>query len=476
MGGREQVEELATAPIGRLIFRYSWPALVAMALNALYSVVDRFYIGQGCGEDAMAALTLAFPVMMLFGAFGVFIGAGHAALLSIKLGEGDRTACEKILGELVAFKLLFFLVLPPLVFFNLDTVLGWCGGGKVTPAAFAGAKTYLQIVLFSHLFSHLAFGLSAAMRSEGSAVPSMNCMIVGFGANMLLDPLFIFGFGMGVTGAAIATNVAMVASCLWALSHYWRGKSAVRLRWGMIGFYREFAWRASSIGFAPFLQNLLGAAINMSLAAAFALWSPDERTATQQIASLGVFQSVLILTLMPMLGAQQGLQPLFGYNWGARNFARVKETLVLGFWVTTAICVVATVVQVVPPFPMWLARLFVGAGNPELLAAAARALQISNCMIWTIGINVVATTYFQSIGHPWTAVFLSTLRQGVCLLPCIWILPHCMENHVVAIWLALPISDVVCQLATLPPMWVQLRFLGRVRQKRHLCAASVAVH
>ncbi|MCQ2388439.1 MAG: hypothetical protein MJ138_01870 [Kiritimatiellae bacterium] len=466
MSGNDNVEELASAPVGRLILKYSWPALVAMALNALYSVVDRFYIGQGCGEDAMAALTLTFPVMMLFGAFGVFIGAGHAAVLSIKLGENDRVACEKILGELVFFKLLFFFVLPPIVFFNLDAVLGWCGGGKVTPAAFAGAKTYLQIVLFSHVFSHLAFGLSAAMRAEGSAVPSMNCMIVGFGANMLLDPLFIFGFKMGVAGAAIATNAAMAASCFWALAHYWRGKSAVRLRWRRIWVYREFAWRASTIGFAPFLQNLLGAAINMSLAAAFALWSPDEKTATMQIASLGVFQGVLILTLMPMLGAQQGLQPIFGYNWGARNFARVKETFVLGFWVTTAICVVATVVQVVPPLPTWLARIFVGADNPALLATAARDLQVSNCMIWTIGVNVVATTYFQSIGHPWTAVFLSTLRQGLCLLPCIWILPHFMENHVVAIWLSLPISDVVCQLATLVPLRSQFRFLGKVRRRR----------
>ena len=132
--------ELATAPLGSLLFRYSWPALVAMGLNAFYAVVDRFYIGRGCGEDAMAGITLAFPVMMLFGAFGVFVGAGHSAMLSIRLGERNRVACEKLLGQLVAFKLLFFLVLSPLVFFNADTVLTWCGGGKVTDAAFENAN------------------------------------------------------------------------------------------------------------------------------------------------------------------------------------------------------------------------------------------------------------------------------------------------------------------------------------------------
>ena len=180
MKPNERLKALADAPLGRLVMRFSWPALVSMTLNALYSIVDRIYIGQGCGQDAMAGLTLVFPVMMVFGAFGVFVGAGHAAVLSIKLGEGDRTACEKVLGELLALKLLFFFVLPPLVFVFLGPILRWTGGASVTPGAFGMAKTYLRIVLFSHIFSHIAFGLSAAMRSEGGVVPSMMCMVVGW--------------------------------------------------------------------------------------------------------------------------------------------------------------------------------------------------------------------------------------------------------------------------------------------------------
>ena len=437
-----------------------------MSLNALYAVVDRFYIGQGCGEAAMAGLTLTFPVMMLFGAFGVFVGAGHASVLSIKLGENDFVGCEKIVGELIALKLLFFFVLPPLVFFNVDTVLDWCGGSKVSAEAFAAARVYLRIVVFSHVFSHLAFGLSALTRAEGGAVKSMMSLVVGFGANLVLDPIFIFGFGMGIEGAAWATVIAMAASFLWALRYYLNGGTVVLLRWWRIGFYRDLLWRTTTIGFAPFLQNLLGAAINVSLAAAFAKWAADEQSATTQIASLGVFQSVMILTMMPILGAQQGLQPIFGYNWGARNYRRVKETLVLGFWVTTALCVLACAVQVVPPFPRWLAGMFVASDNPALLGIAAHDLMVSNCMIWMISVNVVATTYFQSIGHPLTAVVLSTLRQGVILIPCIWILPHFMADRTLAIWLALPISDILCQLATLPPLFLHLRFLSRVRSRR----------
>ena len=457
-----------------------------MSLNALYAVVDRFYIGQGCGEAAMAGLTLTFPVMMLFGAFGVFVGAGHASVLSIKLGENDFVACEKLVGELIALKLLFFFVLPPLVFFNVDTVLNWCGGSKVSPEAFAAARSYLKIVVFSHLFSHLAFGLSALTRAEGGAVKSMMSLVVGFGVNLVLDPIFIFGMPVpdflhrfslftfpstyliapqGISGAAWATNIAMCASFLWALRYYLTGRTVVLLRWWRIGFYRAFLWRTTAIGFAPFLQNLLGALINVSLAAAFAKWSADEASATTQIASLGVFQSVLILTIMPVMGAQQGLQPIFGYNWGARNFRRVRETLFLGFWVTTVLCVIACAVQVVPPFPTWLAGWFVSSGSPSLLKIAAHDLTVSNSMIWCISVNVMATTYFQSIGHPMTAVVLSTLRQGVILIPCIWLLPHLMDDHTLAIWLALPISDVLCQLATVPPLWSHLRFLSRVRTR-----------
>ena len=479
-GPAERSRELATARLGSLLFRYSWPALVAMSLNALYAVVDRFYIGHGCGEDAMAGLTLTFPVMMLFGAFGVFVGAGHSAVLSIRLGEGNRVACEKLLGQLVAFKLLFFFILPPLVFVNADTVLSWCGGAKVSPEAFAAGRSYLRLVVFSHLFSHLAFGFSAMMRAEGNAMNSMMCMVIGFGANLLLDPLLIFGFRLpaplgavgiaplGIEGAAWATNIAMFLSCAWALRYYVGGGSAVKLRFRRIGFHRGLVAKAAGIGLAPFLQQLMGALVNLSLAAAFGWWAADSECATTQIASLGVFQSVMILVIMPILGAQQGLQPIIGYNWGARNFLRVRSTLVLGFWITTVLCVLASAVQTVPPFPRLLARLFVDAGNDALLATAAHDLAVGNCMIWTISINVVATTYFQSIGHPRAAILLSMLRQGVCLIPCIWLLPHVgawtgLFDPVLGVWLALPVSDVLCQIATVPPILAHLRFLGKNR-------------
>ena len=445
-----------------------------MSLNALYTVVDRFYIGHGCGEDAIAGLTLVFPIMMLFGAFGVFVGAGHSAALSIKLGEGDRVACEKLLGQLVALKLLFFFVLPPLIFFNLDTVLGWCGGHGVSPGALANAESYLRIVLFSHLFAHLGFGLSAMMRAEGAALRSMTALVVGFVTNLILDPILIFGCGLGMVGAAWATTFGMLASCLYAVSYYLRGKSAVRLRIGRIRFHRGLIAKPFAIGLAPFLQQLLSSVINVVLPAAFAYWLTDKAEATRQIASLGVFQSVMILVILPILGSQQGLQPIFGYNWGARNFRRVREALSLGLKVTSALCVVACIVQVVPPFPRLLASLFVSSDNPALLDLAAHDLMLSNCMLWCIGLNIVMTTFFQSIGHPTTAIVLSTLRQGACLLPIACFLPCFMEDRTFAIWLSMPVSDVMCCLMSIAPFVLYRRFLSNVRNRRDFSSANVA--
>jgi len=460
-----KLKELATEKPWRLLVKYSWPALVSMSLNALYAVVDRFYIGHGCGEAAMAGLTLVFPLMMLFGAFGVFVGAGHAAVLSIKLGEGDRVACEKLLGQLTAFKLSFFFVLTPIVYFNIDPILNICGGSGVRAEAFDCARRYLRIVLFSHIFSHLAFGYSALMRAEGSAKKSMMCMIVGFGTNLVLDPIFIFGFGLGIAGAAVATNIAMFASCVFALSHYIGGRSVVKFRWRRIGFHKGLLAKPCGIGFSPFLQQLLGALINVAYPAAFAKWAVDKAAATTQIASLGVFESVLILVLMPVLGAQQGIQPIIGYNWGARNYRRVRDAYLLGVAATSVLCVIATIIQVVPPFPTILARMFVSSDNAELVKLAAKDLQLANCMLWCIGLNIASTTYFQSIGKPIVAIVLSTMRQGFIMLPMIWFLPLFMRDHTFAIWLSMPVSDVLCCLATVVPFMAHVRFLSRVRDR-----------
>lgn len=456
-----KTDELAKAGLARLLFKYSWPALTAMSLNALYSVVDRIFIGQYCGVDAMAGLTLVMPVIMFFSAFGVFIGAGHSAVLSIRLGEKNFRACGRLLGQLIAYKIAFFCILPPLVFLNIDTVLGWCGADKVTPGALECASVYLKTVVFSHLFSHLAFGLSAMQRAEGAAIESMLCMVVGFSLNILLDAVFILGFDLGILGAAWATNIAMFASCVWAFRYYLSGRSAVRLRLHNIRFHKGMLLRPAAIGFAPFLQQLMSSIIVVSLQLAFTRWISDPVHRTAQIASLGVFHASLIFVLMPILGCQQGLQPIFGYNWGARNYKRVLGVMKTGLAVTGVLCVIAFAVQVIPPFPMLLAKLFISSNEPALIKLAANDLALSNCMLWCISLNILATTYFQSIGKPAVAITLSMLRQGGVMLPLIWGLPYLLDDKSFAIWMAMPVADVLCCLATLPVIAKHWSFLAK---------------
>jgi putative MATE family efflux protein len=469
-----QLEALDKAPLGRLLFAYSWPALVAMALNSLYAVVDRFYIGSGCGESAMAALTLSFPVVMIFIAFGVWVGMGHSALLSIKLGEGNRVAAEKILGEMLALKtLFFFLLLPPVLYF-IDPLLRLSGGAEVSGETLELAKQYLRITLGAHIFSNLAFGLSAMLRSEGGARDSMLCMLIGFGLNLVLDPLFIFskkiefgfageihsatlGFGMGISGAAWATAISMIASFAWILWRYVSGRTVVRLHFSRIGIFREYLFRSLTIGLAPFLQQLMGAVVNFSLQMSLAKWARDTNEATLNIAALGVFQATMLFFIMPVFGLQQGVSPIMGYNWGARNYARVRESLMLGLMLTTI--VVATASLSMFFFPDSIARLFSDGNNPEYIKVAAKTLEVSNCMLWCIGLNISMTTFFQSIGRPRMAILLSMLRQCVCLVPCIWFLPCFFEDRVFGVWLALPISDLLACLATIPPFVLYARFL-----------------
>ncbi|MGI6495184.1 MAG: MATE family efflux transporter [Kiritimatiellia bacterium] len=476
----DKLNDLATGRILPTLLRFAWPALVSMSLNVLYNIVDRMYIGQGCGLDAIAGLAMTAPISFALGAVGVLIGAGSSAVLSIKLGEKDMPGAERTLGQLVALKLLFGLIVPPLMyFFGLEPILRGMAGESVTPEAFAFARQYIVITIFFNLFSHLAFGLSALMRAEGAPRTSMMCMVVGCVTNILLDPLFIYdripvtfwyldtplftlpGLGMKVAGAAWATNLSMMLSCFVALAYYWSGRSVVRLRLRRVRLYRDLAPRVLAIGLAPFLMQLMGSAINFSLNHSFAKWAPSPEEGTILVSAFGIYMSVMFLFGMPAHGVQQGLAPVLGYNWGAKNFRRVRRAFDIGLGLTAVATVSACVGSEL--FAPVLARFFTD--DPVGVAAASRGIRIANSFYWTIFVNVTATTYYQSLGRPKTAILLSLLRQCICLLPVVWFLPPLFQRHgwdpILAIWVAMPVSDVVTQLVNLPLVFRERRKLRR---------------
>lgn len=455
-----QLRVLGTGRILPLILRYAWPALVTMSLNVLYNIVDRVYIGQGCGMDAIAGLSLTAPIAFALGAVGVFIGAGSSSVLSIKLGEKDRDGAERTLGQLVAMKLLFGLVFPPLMYvYGLGPILGFMAGGKATAATVAYAHQYVTITIFFNLFAHLAFGLSAMMRAEGAPRVSMACMVVGAVANIVLDPFFIYpsivlfggavrlpGLGLKVAGAAWATNIAMMLSCAAALAYYLSGRSAVALRARRVRLYRDLAPRVMAIGLAPFLMQLTGSLINLSMNHSFARWSSSPEQGSLQIAAFGIFMSVSFLFGMPCHGVQQGLAPIIGYNWGARDYRRVRRAFDIGLGLTAATTVFACAGSEL--FAPALARCFTD--EPAGIDAAARAIRVGNAFFWTIFVNVAATTYYQAVGRPRMSILFSLLRQCLVLLPVVWILPHFLADPLLGVWIALPASDLVTQLVNLP--------------------------
>ncbi len=467
----EKLHEMGAGRIFPLILKYAWPAVVTMTINQLYNVVDRVYIGHGCGPDAIAGLTLTFPIMGALGAVGVLIGMGSSTILSIRLGAGDRSGAEKALGSCVAMKLLFGLIVPPLMFFfGFRPILALMAGNGTTPETLHLAHQYLGIVIFFNIFAHLGFGLSATMRAEGSPRQSMYCMITGCATNIVLDPLFIFdriplfgtglaipGLGLRVAGAAWATNISMMATCATALLFYVCGKSIVRLRLTRIGLYRDITPKSLAIGLSPCLMQIMGAIIAFSLNFAFAKWSDTPEQGTIEISAFGIANTISFLFFIPSIGVQQGAAPIIGYNWGAGNYRRVRECLVLGLKLTS----VATFMVFLGTelLPRVLARAF--ASDTDVIAATVKALRVSNVFIWTIFVNVAATTYFQAIGRPRTAILLSLLRQFLCLLPLVWILPYFIADHILAVWLALPISDIVAQLATLPPLFCEFSWLNK---------------
>jgi putative MATE family efflux protein len=445
-----KLERLGTQSIGSLLKEFAVPAIIATVVNALYNVVDQLYIGQGCGREALAGVALAFPFMVVLIAFGTLIGIGSGALLSIKLGERNRVDAEKVLGQCVAVKVLFGLTLPFIGLYFMDDLLPLFGG---TPEAIPYARSFLRIVLFGNMFAHLSFGLSNLMRAEGNARCSMRCMIFGAVLNAILDPIFIFGFHLGVAGAAWSTNIAMFCSAVYAFHHYLSKNCVVRLRLARIRIYPQMLLRVFAIGLSPFAIQLMAGAINVAFNKSFVKWAITTQAATVEIAAMGIVNSIVFLMLMPIFGLTQGMQPIVGYNYGAKNFLRVREAYIFTLKVATLFCFVSTLLVWIFAWP--LLRCFTH--DPALLASGTRGLRIF-CLAFTgIGVPIVTITYFQSVGLPKFAILLSLLRQMMILLPLILLLPHVWG--VTGIWLANPISDTLSTALTCFAVAYELRRL-----------------
>mgnify|MGYP003603147097 CR=1 FL=1 len=450
----QDAKRLGTASVGKLLLELGLPAMVGTMVNALYNVVDRLYIGRGCGTNAMAGLSLTFPYMMILVAFGTLIGVGSGALLSLRLGEGRHDEAEKLLGQCVAVKIAFFLTIPVLAWLTLDKTLVIFGGNA---DSIPFAREYLEIILLGNIFSHLSFGLSALMRAEGHARKAMYCMIIGAIANVILDPIFIFVFDMGIRGAAWATNLAMFLSCAYAFNHFLGPRCVVPLKLNCIRIWPSRLIAVFAIGLSPFLLQLVASLVQICLNTAFRMHAGSSLENTLAIASSGIIHGILLFVLQPVFGLSQGLQPVVGYNYGAKQYGRVAKAYRLGLLYATVICTVGTAVCLVFADP--LVSCFTA--DPQVHKLTTWALRVSCAAFPLIGVPIMTTTYFQSVGRAKTAIFLSLLRQVLMLIPLIFLLP--MAFGLRGVWMAGPVADTLSFLIVIAVVTVEFAHLHKLR-------------
>ena len=423
---------LGTDSIGKLLRQYAVPAIIAMTASSLYNMVDSIFIGQGVGPLAISGLALTFPLMNLAAAFGSLVGVGASTLISVKLGQRDYDTAQRVLGNVVVLNLLLGSLFMLIVWPMLTDVLYFFGGSDATVGY---AREYMDIILLGNVVTHLYLGLNAVLRSAGYPQKAMYATIATVLLNTLLDPLFIYGFHLGIRGAAIATILAQLCSLIWQLRLFSRRDELLHFHRGIFGLRRKIVFDSLAIGMSPFLMNTAACLIVILINQGLNRYGGD-----LAIGAFGIVNRLVFIVVMIVMGLNQGMQPIAGYNYGAGLFPRVKRVLTLTIVAATCVTTVGFLVGMLIP------QLAVGifTTDLQLRELAAKGLRITVTFFPIIGFQMVTSNFFQSIGMAGKSIFLSLSRQMLLLLPALLILPHFFG--VWGVWYSLPLSDLLASL------------------------------
>lgn len=442
-----QLHRLATEPVGRLLWRYSLPAVVGMLVQALYNVVDRIFIGQWAGTEAFAGLTVTFPLMNIATAIGVLVGVGACSRVSILLGRGEHHSAASILGNATTLTVLNAAAYLAVFAIFLDPLLRVFGASEAT---LPYAREYMLVLMPGLLLTNVAFSLNNVMRSTGYPGRAMATMLIGAFVNVGLDPIFIKVLGMGIAGAAIATDIAMGVSAIFVLWHFVQPSSTVHFERGTFGLRLHNVLAIVSIGAAPALVNAASCVINAFVNRSLIRYSAEPDLA---IAAAGIFITFASLSTTVVLGICQGMQPIVGYNYGAGRLHRLRRTYTLAVaWATVFTGVAWAVSQL---WPGAVARAFTS--NAALVDVTAHTLRSALWAFLVVGFQIISTTFFQSIGKAGKSVFLSLTRQVIFLLPLLWSLSAAYGTD--GVWLSFPVSDICATAVTAAMIWWQMRHL-----------------
>ena len=427
--------ELGTEKIGKLLKQYALPAIIAQTAASLYNMVDSIFIGQGVGPLAISGLAVTFPLMNLSTAFGTLVGAGAATMLSVLLGQKNYKAANKVLGNVVSLNIIIGAVFMALALIFIDPILYFFGASENT---LPYAKEYMTIILIGNIITHLYFGLNAAMRSSGNPKKAMGLTIFTVVFNAILDPIFIFVFDMGIAGAAWATVIAQTVAMFVVLHHFSDRRRPFHFKKGILRLDIRVAKDSMAIGMGPFLMNSAACLVTLFINQQLRKYSGD-----LGIGAYGICNRFVFMFMMICMGLNQGMQPIAGYNYGARQYSRVKEV----FWKTAKLAMVMTTLCFI--FGMFFPRAAVGifTQDEQLMSLSAKALRIMTMIFPIVGFQMIATNFFQSLGMVRKSVILSLSRQILFLLPLLYLLPKWFDAD--GVWMSFPISDGMATLLTI---------------------------
>ncbi|MVX66220.1 MATE family efflux transporter [Clostridium chromiireducens] len=433
MNNQKRLEEMS---VGKLLLEFSIPAIIGMLVNTLYNIIDRIFIGhiEGIGNLAMAGVGVTMPLMTIILAFGMLIGIGTATKISIKLGEHDKESAEKLLGN--AFTLIIiisiFLTVFGLVFSN--PLLKMFGASE---NIIGYGEDFIQVIFIGCIFNMISFGLNHSIRSDGSPKIAMASMLMSAIINIILDPIFIFGLNLGVRGGALGTVVAQLISSIWILYYFTKGSSTLKIRKKNLRLDKKSVMGIIAIGVSPFSMQIAQSAVQIIANNSLQIYGGDIA-----VSAMTIIGSLAMVFLMPIFGLNQGLQPIIGYNFGAKKYDRVKQAVRYGVIAATIIVTVGFIV--IEAASELLVKVF--NNDPSLIEVTSHGMRIFLLMLPFVGGQIIVTNYFQSTGKVKISMLLSLLRQVIILIPCLLIIP--MFKGLDGVWIAGATSDFLSVIIT----------------------------
>ena len=429
MSGTSAPTELGTRKIGSLLRMYAVPGIIAQTAASLYNMVDSIYIGhiKDVGSYAISGLAVTFPLMNLSAALGTLVGVGGMTLMSVLLGQKNYDNASKVLGNVLTLNVAIGLIFTTFTLCFLEPILRFFGASDVT---LPFAREYMTIILIGNVITHLYFGLNGAIRASGKPKVAMGLTLFTVTSNAVLDPIFIFVFGMGIKGAALATILCQFMALTYSFRFFLDRSRVPHFPKGLFKLDWRIAQQSLAIGLGPFLMNAAACMVNLFVNQQLGKYGGD-----LAIGAYGIVNRISFMFIMIVMGFTQGLQPIAGYNYGARQYSRVKEIFKLtSRWaiLTTSICFLIS--ELIPGVAVGLFT-----NDSYLLGLAEKGLRTINLMMPFVGFSMVTTTFFQCLGMVNKSIFLSLSRQLIFLLPLLYLLPLKFQEK--GIWMSFPIAD-----------------------------------